>query len=187
MTTLFWTCILLGGGVVVLQLGASLLGLDHDAPHDMIGHGAASEGLQLLNLRVASAGVAFWGIGGLAATRLGLPAVFALTIATAAASLAAVGVALAMRGMRRLDGDQTLRLHNAVGLSADVYLGIPGHRSGTGKVHMTVQSRVVEFDAMTSEDGIATGTRVLVVDTIAPATVIVVPQPQILDDGDDNA
>ena len=64
MTTLYWICLLLGGGIVVLQFGASLLGLDHDAPHDGFGHGPASEGLQLFSLRALSAGVAFFGVGG---------------------------------------------------------------------------------------------------------------------------
>ena len=197
MTTLFWMCILLGGGIVLLQLGASLVGLHHDAPHGAIGHGAigqgaighgpVSEGLQLFSVRALSAGVAFFGVGGLAGLRLGVPVLVAVGIAVVAAAISAAGVAVLMRSMHRLEGDQSFRLTNAVGLSGEVYLGIPARRSGTGKIHLTVQERLVELDAMTSEDGIATGTRVLVVDAIAPATVMVVLQPRILEDGDGDA
>jgi len=187
MTSFFWICLLLGGGVVLLQLGASVLGLHHDAPHDSFGHGPASEGLNLLSVRALSAGIAFFGLGGLATLRVGLPLVAALAAGLIAAMGAAVGVALLLRSMKRLEGDQTFVLKNTVGLSGDVYLSIPARRGGTGKIHMTVQQRVVELDAMTTEDDIATGTRVLVIDAIAPATVIVVPQPLILKEGDSDA
>jgi hypothetical protein len=188
MTSIFWICLLFGGAVVVLQFGASLLGMDHDAPHGEFGHGPVSEGLQLFSVRALSAGMAFFGVGGLAALRLGLPGVVAVAIAVAAAAAAAVGVSLVMRGMQRLEGDQTFRLATTVGQSGDVYLGIPGQRSGVGKIHITVQERLMELEAVTTEaTEIPTGTRVLVIDTIAPATVIVVPQPRILEDGESDA
>ncbi len=182
MTSLFWMCLLLGGGVVVLQFGASLLGLDHDAPHGEFGHGPVSEGLQLFSLRAISAGVAFFGVGGLAGLRLGLPTMVAIPMGIAAGAAAALGVAAVMRGMQRLEGDQTFRLANTVGQSGQVYLGIPAQRTGTGKIHITIQERLMELDAVTPEGEIPTGARVLVIDSIAPATVIVVAQPTILEE-----
>lgn len=187
MTSFLWICLLLGGGVVVLQFAASLLGMDHDAPHGEFGHGPISEGLQLFSVRALSAGVAFFGIGGLAALRLGLPAVLAIPIGAVAGILGAIGVAAVMRGMRRLEGDQTFRLTNAVGKSGDVYLSIPPQRSGTGKIHITIQERLMELDAVTPDEEIPTGSRVLVIDSIAPATVVVALQPRILEDGASDA
>ena len=184
MTSFFWICLLLGGGIVVLQFGASLFGFDHhDTPHGEFGHGPISEGLRLFSLRALSAGVAFFGLGGLAALRLGLPSLLAIPIGALAGVAAAIGVSAVFRGMKRLECDQTFRLSNAVGKSADVYLSIPAQRSGTGKIHVTIQERLLELDAITPEAEIPTGTRVLVIDSIAPATVIVVPQPRILEDG----
>jgi hypothetical protein len=87
-----------------------------------------------------------------------------------------------MRGMQRLEGDQTFRLANTVGQSGQVYLGIPAQRTGTGKIHITIQERLMELDAVTPEGEIPTGARVLVIDSIAPATVIVVAQPTILEE-----
>jgi hypothetical protein len=72
-----------------------------------------------------------------------------------------------------------------VGQSGDVYLSIPAHRGGTGKVHITLQERLMELDAVTTEEFIDTGARVLVIDTIAPATVVVVREPRILEEGND--
>ncbi|MCC6244898.1 MAG: hypothetical protein IT353_18775 [Gemmatimonadaceae bacterium] len=183
MTSLYWICLLLGGGIVVLQFGASVIGLDHDAPHSDFGHGPISEGLQLFSLRALSAGLAFFGVGGLVGVQLGLPGVVAIAPAFTLGTLAMFAVAKVLRGMQRLESDQTFRLTNAVGKSGEVYLSIPAARGGTGKIHITVQERLMELDAMTPEGDLATGTRVLVIDTIAPATVIVVPQPAILEDG----
>ncbi len=183
MTSVFWICLLLGGGIVVLQLGASLLGFEHDTTNGELGHGPISEGLRLFSLRAVSAGVAFFGVGGLAGMRLGLPAIVAIVMGAVAGVAAAIGIAVAMRGMQRLESDQTFRLANAVGKSGEVYLSIPAQRSGTGKIHIEIQERLMELDAITPEDAIPTGARVLVIDSIAPATVIVVTQPRILEDG----
>lgn len=187
MATLYWICLLLGGGIVVLQFLASAVGLDHDAPHDVPGHGTLSEGLNLFSIRALSAGIAFFGLGGVAAMKFGLPSFLVASVALVLGALAMAGVALLLRGMTRLESDQTFRLAAAVGHSGEVYLSIPESRSGTGKIHITLQERVMELDAITPDEGIPTGSRVLVIDTIAPATVIVVSQPRILEDGDGDA
>jgi hypothetical protein len=45
-----------------------------------------------------------------------------------------------------------------------VYLTIPAERSGIGKVHVTVQERLIECPAITTHAAIPTGTPVLVID-----------------------
>lgn len=191
MASLYWICLLLGGGVVVLQLIASLIGLDGDAPDSpdapdtpdhLDGHGELSDGLHLFSIRAISAGVAFFGVGGLVADRAGLPVWLGVPIAVVSGLLAAAGVATLMSGMRRLESDQTMRISNAIGKIGDVYLSIPGQQSGHGKILITIQERLVELAAITREDAIASGTRVLVIDTVASDTVVVVPQPKILEE-----
>jgi hypothetical protein len=182
MTSLFWGCLLLGGAVTVLQLGATMIGLDHDLHADA--HGPVSDGLNLFSVRALSAGMAFFGLAGLGALRLGSGAVLSSFAALAAGTAAAGAVAMAMRTLLRLNSDRTFRLESAMGASGDVYLSIPASRSGMGKVHLTVQQRIMELDAVTPAEGLATGTKVLVIDCVAPATVVVVPQPDVLNDGD---
>lgn len=187
MATLYWIFLLVGGGVVVLQFGASLLGLHHHAPHDLSGHGSLNEGLQLFNVRSLSAGIAFLGLGGLAAQKFGFPGPLAALAGAAAGVVAAVAAAVLMRGMLRLESDRSFKLAATVGHSGEVYLSVPDRRTGTGKIHITLQGRLMELDAMTPDDAIPAGARVLVIDTIAPSTVIVALQPRILDQGDGDA
>ena len=188
MSTFFLACAVLGGGLLVLQLVLGALGIgDHElnAAHDghdgHDGHGAPHEGLHLFSFRALTAGLAFFGVGGLAgmATPLGLLAAIPLALLFGAA--ATVAVAVTMRAMLRLEDDGTVRVEGAVGQSGDVYLTVPAARSGVGKVHLTLQNRLVELQAITTHtDALPTGARVLVVDVVGPDTVDVVPDPAIL-------
>jgi hypothetical protein len=182
MMSLFWGCLLLGGAVTVLQFGATVIGLDHDLHADA--HDTASDGLNLFSIRAIGAGLAFFGLAGVTGARSGFGELLSFVGAFAAGGLAVLGVAITMRAMLRLNSDRTFRLEGAVGSSGNVYLRIPRARSGTGKVHLSVQQRIMELDAVTPADAIDTGTRVLVIDVIAPATVVVVPEPEFLKDGD---
>lgn len=161
-----------------------MLGLHHDTPHSTFGHGEFNEGLQLFSVRAVSAGVAFFGVGALAAHAFGMPAALAAIPGVITGGAAAVGVALLMRSVLRLESDRSFRLAATVGHSGVVYLSIPERRTGTGKIHITLQERIMELDAITPDDAIATGAQVLVIDTIAPSTVIVALQPRILEQGD---
>lgn len=178
MTTLFLWCAVVGGAVLLIQLIAGLVGLehgaDHDAPH---GHGA-SDGLDILSIRSVAAGFAFFGLAGLAARPLGI--VVATLAGVAAGVAATLGVAALVRMFGRFEHDGTLSLGAAVGVTGTVYLSIPGHRSGTGKVHVTVQNRLIECSAVTSEDTVPTGASVLVIDVQNNDTLVVVRTPILL-------
>lgn len=156
--------------------------LDVDAPNGLDGHGDLSDGLHLFSIRALSAGIAFFGVGGLVAAKLGLPQLLAVPMAAVSGLLAAAGVATLMASMRRLESDRTIRISNAIGKVGNVYLSIPGQQSGTGKIMITIQERQVEIAAMTREGTIASGTRVLVIDTVSSDTVVVIPEPKILEE-----
>ncbi|AHG88420.1 hypothetical protein J421_0883 [Gemmatirosa kalamazoonensis] len=178
MPTFFLACALLGGGVVLLQLVATLLGLDHDA-HDLHAPHAhdAAQGLHLGSLRALSAGLAFFGLTGYGLLRAGwgTPAVLGLSVVAGVAAL--VVVAVLLRLMLRLESDGTVRIENAVWQPATVYVPIPGARAGAGKVTLSLQGRLVEYQAVTGEGALPTGTPVTVVDVVAPDTLEVVRTP----------
>jgi hypothetical protein len=184
MTTFLVVCAVLGGGVLVVQLLLGLLGVidaGGDAHvGDADGHGGvhtASEGLDLLSVRALSAGVAFFGLGGLTglSTPLGLWA--AIPLALIAGIAAMFGTAVAMRWMLGFEDDGTVSIHGAVGATGTVYLAIPGERKGSGKVTLTLQNRIVEYQAVTSDAPLPTGAPIMVVDVVGPDTVHVVADP----------
>lgn len=178
VTTVFFWCAVGGAAVLLIQLIAGLVGLEHGAEHDVPHGGGPTDGLDILSIRSVAAGAAFFGFAGLAARPLG--AVAATLVGLAAGVAATFGVALLVRTFRRFEHDGTLSLQSAVGATGTVYLSIPGHRSGTGKVHVTVQNRLIECSAVTSEETVPTGASVLVIDVQDNDTLVVVRTPILL-------
>jgi hypothetical protein len=190
MTSFFVVCTVLGGGVLLLQLLLGILGvdgahgLDHlDAAHD-IGHGGAHDGspasgLNLFSVRALSAGVAFFGLSGLAAMSAGWPLFFVIPAAVIPGFLAMLLVATSMRWILRLESDRSIRASDAIGEGGTVYIPIPGAESGPGKVTLTLNGRTVEYDAVTRGEALSTGTKVTVVDVREPDIVEVVATPTL--------
>ena len=61
----------------------------------------------------------------------------------------------------------------AVGCQGSTYLRIPGNRMGEGKVQITINGAVREYDAQTEGDTIPTGTPIKVVEVINEGTLLV--------------
>jgi len=61
----------------------------------------------------------------------------------------------------------------AAGCQGKCYLTIPGERTGEGKVQITIQGAVREYNAVTDGDPIKTGTPIRVVETIDANTLLV--------------
>ena len=182
MQTFFLTCAILGGGILIVQLVLGMLGIVGDGldGHDEVHvdqHQGATAGLNLLSVRALSAGLGFFGIGGMAGLATGLGLLAALPLGIVLGLAAMIGTAMITRWMLTLEDDGTVSIHGAVGTTGTVYLSIPGERKGAGKVLLTLQNRTVEYQAITPQEALPTGASVLVVDVVGPDTVEVVPDP----------
>ena len=62
---------------------------------------------------------------------------------------------------------------SAVGCSGKVYLTIPARRQGEGKVQITINNSVREYNAVTDGDSLRTGADISVVEVISDDTVLV--------------
>lgn len=62
---------------------------------------------------------------------------------------------------------------SAVGCQGVVYLTIPAERSGEGKVQITINNSVREYNALTDGDILKTGTPIKVVEVLNPSTLLV--------------
>jgi hypothetical protein len=196
MEQFYLVCAVLGGTLLLCQFVMGLLGFgghhelggDHDmgADHDMGGHDAHHDAGQdhehswlvgVLTFRTLVAALTFFGLGGyLAMTHedLNTPAL-SLGIALSAGGGALFLVAWLMRSLARLQAEGTVRIDRSVGKTGTVYLPVPGEKAGVGKVHLNLQNRTVEYQAVTAKDQIPTGSKVVVVGVISPDTVEVAP------------
>ncbi len=61
----------------------------------------------------------------------------------------------------------------AVGCEGKAYLTIPGERKGEGKIQITINNAIREYDALTEGDSIPTGTPIKVIGVINDHTLLV--------------
>jgi membrane protein implicated in regulation of membrane protease activity len=198
MQTVFLVCAIVGGTLMLCQFVLGLLGVGHhdvgghdlptDVDHD-VGHEPGHEAdhdhdhghstwfTGVLTVRSVVTALTFFGLAGMAATSGGLEAPPALGVAFAAGVAALAAVAWIMRSLGRLRADGTLRIDRAVGQTGTVYLSVPAGRAGAGKVHLKLQNRIVEYQAVTANEELPTGSRVVVVSVSAPGTVEVAAAP----------
>jgi hypothetical protein len=200
MSSFFTVCAVLGGGILILQFLLGLFGLGggHDVGHLGAGHAGldanasgahggelgeheepAEAGLNLLSVRALTAGLAFFGLAGLATVSAGWPAILALPAAAVAGFLAMLFVAVTMRWLLRLESDGSPRIANAIGAEATVYIPIPAHASAPGKVMFALQGRTVEYDAVTTGSSLPTGASVIIVDVRDDNVLEVVETPTL--------
>jgi len=152
-------------------------GDDGDAEHDShhAAHHYSTWMFGVLTFRTVMIGLTFFGLTGKAAATSGFGDTRSLVVAVACALASMYGVYFLMRGLYRLTADGTERIGRAIGEEGTVYLTVPGENQGVGKVHMVLQNRTVEYEAMTAGPRIPTGARVVVVDVLGSDRVEVEP------------
>jgi hypothetical protein len=80
-----------------------------------------------------------------------------------------------MRSLSRLQAQGNVRIDRSVGKTGTVYLTVPGKKAGVGKVHLNLQNRTVEYQAVTSQEPLPSGAHVVVVGVVSADTVEVAP------------
>ena len=64
-----------------------------------------------------------------------------------------------------------------MGKTGTVYLTIPGNRAGAGKVQLNLQNRTVEYQAVTSQEALPNGAKIVVTSVVSRDTVEVALAP----------
>ena len=189
MRHVFLVCAIIGGTPLLCQFLLSVLGIGehhgdaggHDAHLDH-GHEHGGQGsawlFGMLTFRSLVTGLTFFGVAGMVASTGGWGRSTSLAAAAIVAVLAMLFVTAMMRAIVRLRAEGTVRIENAVGQTGTVYVTVPGNKTGVGKVMLDLQNRTAEYQAVTFQDQLTTGSKVVVVDVIGPDTVEVIAAPQ---------
>lgn len=193
-----------GGGVVLLTQLLMMIfagddgGFDDGAgiDHGGVDHGGTDHGgtghhsssgvtdasgfwfMEIISLRTLAAAATFFGLVGGAANSTGAPAGVSLALAALAGFGAMYAVYWAFKQIFRLETQGNEDVYNAIGQTAEVYVPIGESSRQAGKVHLTLQGRTVEYQALTDSDHpLATGAKVLVMDVVSSDTLKVAPLP----------
>lgn len=94
------------------------------------------------------------------------------------ASLVGIGMVAAVmymfKALSSMQQSGNINLYqSAIGCHGTVYLRIPGSRSGEGKVQISINGSIREYNAVTDDSELPTGTPVQVVEVLDPRTVVV--------------
>jgi hypothetical protein len=164
----------LGGGDLDGDGIPDALDVEGSETADLEGDASGVPFLKALSIRTATAGSAFFGLGGLTGEALGFGKVATAGLAIVAGIAAIYGVYFLLRTLARFNADGSIRESTAVGASGTVYLRIPAKRSGRGKVVVSQQGRSMEYAAETEDENeLPNGTPIVVTKLIAPSTALV--------------
>ena len=172
----YWTCAVVGSLIFVVQMALTLVGMDStdiDVDFDGADTMDLGGGISLFSIKnfvnfivgFGWAGVCFGG------------AIENKWLLTLIAVL--VGVAFVLmfffikKQTKKLEHNGAFEIADCVGKTVDVYLRIPANKSGKGKVQVSLNGSVHEFDAMTEGDSIASGQKVEVMSVVDGSTVLV--------------
>ncbi|AGA24998.1 hypothetical protein [Singulisphaera acidiphila] len=202
MHQFFLICATIGGTILLLRLALSLVGLgvdsfdgaigdlgdaeiDADFPEDAsadpidgeYGQGHHLELGRIFTFQAIVSFLAFFGIGGLAALEAKQNASVAVLVGTVTGVVTVSLLGYALRALRKLNSDGTVRIAQSIGLGATVYLRIPANGGGEGKITLPIQGRTIEVLARTPGPALRTGDPVVVSRVIDEQTVEVVMPP----------
>lgn len=117
----------------------------------------------------------FLGFGWTAVTLKGnVSGVVTILVAVLVGILLVAAVMYIFYMMSKMEQSGNIDSNNAVGCKGNVYLTIPGTRSGEGKVQIGIQGAIREFDAITEGETIPNGTPIRVVEVINENVLLVV-------------
>ncbi len=173
-----WAVTLSASLIFVIQTVMTFLGLgDHDADFDMDtsdGSFDADPSMNLLTFRnLVNFCLGFGWTAVLMHEKIESNALLIIVSVIVGILL----VAIVMWIFKWLSGMQqtgNIDVHkSAVGCEGKVYLTIPGERKGEGKVQITINNAVREYDAVTDGETIKTGTAIKVTEVINDYTLLV--------------
>lgn len=160
----FWFIAVIFTVLFLIQFIFLLIGFDSDTP-DSVDAGFEHE-FSALSIRSIIAFFTFFGWTGVLALHNGASVWIAVVLASVAGIAAMFIVAYMIYKFAQLEQSGTLNLYNALDKPGEVYLTIPANEKGVGKVHLMVEGRIREIDAMTSGDTLLTGTPIKVIDIL---------------------
>ena len=141
---------------------------------DSNGASSYDSGLRLFTVKGIMAFLMIGSWVGFLISRAGIHEGIALVFAMISGTISLYFIARIMQMLLSLQEDGTLKIKNALGQIGQVYIRIPGEEKGAGKVNVTVQAQLCEFDAVTEQsETIKTGEMVYVTDIRAGNVLVV--------------
>lgn len=175
-TQVYWVCAGIGTLVFAIQMMLTLVGMDStDVDVDFDGSDTMDlgGGMSLFTIRNLVCFVMGFGWAGVCFGS-SIPNTALLCIVSVLVGVAFVAMFFFIKHQtKKLEHNGAFQIEDSIGRSVDVYLRIPGHREGKGKVQVSLNGSVLEIDAMTDGEAVVSGKKVTVTDVIDSSTLLV--------------
>ena len=175
---ILWCIAIASSLIFVIETVLTFIGIDHDIDTDFDIHDASFDADPSMNLYTFRNLVNF--LLGMSWTAILLKdeirSKALLVIIAFAAGVALVAAVMYMfRCLSRMQQSGNIDVFKvAVGCQGKVYLTIPEERKGNGKVQITINDSVREYDAVTDSDTpLRTGTSIKVIEVLDASTLLV--------------
>ena len=172
----FWGCAIVGSIIFIIQMVLTLIGMDSsDMDVDFDGGDTMDlgGGISLFSIKNFVNFIVGFGWAGVCFNG----PIKNMWLLTFIAVLVGVGFVLMFffikKQTKKLEHNGAFNIEDCVGKTVDVYLRIPAQREGKGKVQVSINGSVQEFDAMTDGEAFSSGRKVTVVSVIDGSTVLV--------------
>lgn len=130
-------------------------------------HPATMWVFQVISVRGIVAAVAFFGLGGLWARASEMNPGAAIGVGALLGFASMYAVYWMMKQLYKLRSSGTVDISNARGCDATIYVPVPASGEGRGKIHMTLQGRTMEYQAVTDDaEGLPTGENVVITEVL---------------------
>jgi hypothetical protein len=166
---IYWLIAIPSSLIFVIQIATAFLGGDGDdiADADMEVETDPGFGFHFITFRNLVAFFTIMSWTGIACLDSGFGNTTSIIIGILAGLFMMAAMAALMYFLFKLRASGTLKLKNAIGKTAETYLRIPAKKAGYGKIQLSIQGSVHEFNAVTSEsEEIATGAIVEVIEVL---------------------
>ena len=173
---IYWIVAIPSTILLLVQLVMTLMAGDVDSGTDLH-HDTTDVGDQGFHIFTYKNVLGFFTIfswTGLGFIKMGLGIFFSLVSSVLAGIIMMLLMAWIFLKISQLNVSGTMIIQNAVDKTGEVYLTIPGERSGKGKISINIQGSIHELDAITDDPNpISTGSLALVIEVIADETLLV--------------
>ncbi len=163
----FWGCALVSSTIFLIQAILTMIGMDHDMDFDVGDFNAdtmdTGGAVSLFSIRsLVNFFVGFGWTGVSFYDDINSKAVLYL-LAICVGGLFSYATIFLIKKLKKLEHNGAYKIADCVGKTCDVYLRIPAVGEGRGKVQISLNGSIHEFDAVSTGEAIATGKRVKVV------------------------
>ena len=175
----FWICAIVSTIVFVIQFILTFIGVgDADADFDFSsvdGDTMDTGGtLSLFSVRSIVNFLMGFGWGGVCFDKYIDNNLLLILVAIGVGVIFLVAFFFVIRQVMKLESSGNIKMEDCIGKSCDVYLRIPANNSGKGKVQISLNGTIFEFDAVTNEsEPLPTGTKVVVEENLGGSTLLV--------------